>query len=91
MSKDISYNTRFEQLKKLYQMSSQYATKFGYLQFLKAATFTLKHEGFSVFATDPKKTQIFDELIKSEIYSDYTTWLNKQKYFKKNLETSSSN
>ena len=66
MSKNISYNTRFEQLKKLYRMSYKYADKIGYISFLKAATSTFRHEVFSVFAPDPKRIQIFDVLIMSD-------------------------
>jgi len=84
MSENFSYNNKIEQLQKLYRMSVQYADKFGYLKFLKTAILTLKHEGFSVFTPELKKTQVFDELFKSDNFSDYTTWLNKQKYFKNN-------
>ncbi len=87
MNENFFYNTKIEQLQKLYQMSAQYVNKFGYTKFLKAAILTLKHEGFSTFTPDSRRIQIFDELIKSDGFSDYSTWLNKQPYFKNNSKT----
>ena len=86
MSKNIS-QTRITRLKELYQMSIRYSSKFGYIQFLKAAISTLRHEGLSIFSPAPKQAYIFDELIKLDNFSEYSTWLNKQKYFKNKLKT----
>ena len=86
MSENVSFNNKIEQLQKLYQISILHIDKFGYKQFLKDAISTLRHKGFSILKSDSKRIQVSDELIQSDDFSGYPTWLNKQKYFKHNLK-----